>query len=678
MRKALQWAVWAVLVDALAFVGILALMDSVSTPAFGPPSSFAPLASAFEELHWPLSAVVTRLQEHAGAMGSFLQSWRTPEAQALRMAVFALQAFVMTFAAAWAAFGWGGSAGTGATSHEGRLKEFAGGGQGWRTWGSFKDMGEVRAFEKDLDRALDALKRDPRQWQELLETRARLLIWTRSAGSDHRLWLALGEATLALAVRGGLEPREEALRFGRACLVEAWRAAPQESAVAAAVLAWDALAPDEAAEAAAALERSAPAHPEPLRWRVRRCLAEASEAPVIEDEMASKLKRSHEGELLYAEALFRAGRLKEVLDLLAFAVRWDPMDLRSRTLIKATAAQLGEAAIKRVAALPAFHPPVAGPDWVLALAPSRSWSGGLGWIGRALAMLLVTAYAVLAFNVVLQARPSATVWQGRWVCDAIISPAGARIPTGRYPEVYPSPLAEEACGYTQITQLGPTMACILEKDGRGEIRVGKELFQLTWIESWGCAYLHLEGSDLEPVLRNGPDGAEMALVGHTWHLLMKHESDRQMPVKRDLPGDGSEGVQLEDGQTWVVRIKPTTPGTQPLRIALYKPFVQIWKGPAAKLHPTSKGTFLDLGERGFAKVAEADREPDVYEGVNSDLQPPVAEEEIRASSSWRSQFTVEAAYRAPEQLARECRRCSRRSSCSSAVEVWNWSAPHPY
>lgn len=650
MTKAGRFAAWAGAADAALFVLLLGTLDYASEPAFGPPLSLGALAAAYERMHMPLQAWVPRIQAWAGCQGSLLQSWRTPLAQCIRLALFASNSALFTYLAVWLAWGKRGTAHADAGYVGPLLKAWSMGGRAWAGGGAPLSQGARRALLKDLNTLQQALQALEVDWNGLLRARAQVLGWARHADGVASYWRLLGESTLALALKAGTEPQAEAAAMGRACLRQALLEGPQDIDALAAVLAWDAVEGEEAQALADALAQRVPSHPEPLRWRLRHRL-KAGQALELDEALETALRGTLDGQVLLADHLRRHGQQAAALELLAMAVRQRPWDLRWRRMAEDCAPALDEAGQQRLARLPSAGPrPQAGPDWLYGPLEGRGEQSAAMWARRSAAALLLAMGLSQGLWAVLERKPPKLVWTGRWACDALINPAGARLSREALPEVYPTPLAEEACGYTLACEFAMPLAFILKPQGRGEIRLGEDLHMLEWRKTaWGVL-LVLDDSSDRLVLRMAQDGLELAVPGQAWHYLFKREEDNILQVVRSsdqAPSGGAEKTVL-------------------------LPFSALWTGPSAKLVQTSGGTFMDLGERGFVKVAAAGQEIGVYEGLRDEPEPEAAEDPWARpglAGAWKSVFTVETAYQAPAEAPRACRRCSRRSNCYSASDL---------
>lgn len=668
MKPVLRWALGFALADLLVFVLLLAALDLLSTPAFGPPQTLGDWAAAYERLHWPLQAAVGKVQASRGCQGIFLQSWRTPQAQIIRLLLFCLNSACLGALAAFLALGLPEPGQGGHHLLGPRLREWLKGRRAWNANDRVSDPARRRALDADLDRLHELMLDLSPDWQALLAVRRRALGWVHFAGGEARLWQGLGLSTLALAKKAGLAPEEEASAFGLACLRQALVLAPEDPSVLAANLAWSALDEGQSAEAVRALERLAPSHIELLQWPLRRQLARGTAPDSPPDEVRARLVNTPEGKLLLAEVLLRRGEAAGALELVAQAVRYSAQDRRSRRLAEECARQLDEAAQLRVQRLPPVaRPPLAEPGWILRFDRGFSWRPLLAKAGPAAAGLLALAGLAYAARPLIPRDLPYQEWEGRWACDAIISPSGARIESGHYPPVFPSPLAEEACGYTSITALSPVTAFSLWPKGKGELRLGQPLHPLRWhLTAWGAELVLDDGSGVA-TLRMVEDGVEMAVTGQTWHFLCKREDDLA-PVVRGLNRYAGEELRTEGRKTYVIHEEVDRQGRLHTRQGYYLPLLVAWTGPSAKLLKTDGGTFMDLGARGFVKVAEPGKDPDIFEGENSDLQPPAEQEREALAASWSKSFTVEDRFLPPVTAGRQCRRCARVSQCYSVLD----------
>jgi hypothetical protein len=623
---AARWALAIAAVDAALFFVVMAALEGLSQPAFGPPALLGALASAYQQLHWPLVGWVEPCQAALGSQGNLLQTWRTPLAQSIRLGLFCADSFLAAWLSLWLFSLKPSKARLRGRYLLSRMKErpdFSGGARARLEGGNAVERGLCEAAMARLEQRL---RHGLGGWGGIIEARAELLGWSPVFGGEARLWRLLGQATLTVEIKGADRPSPQAVDFGRACYRRALELEPADAGTLAACLAWRLPGMDGEEAALRVLE---PASPE-LQLRDLCAAWRRGEVGPAETAAALGARLPNFVGALWA----RAELLCEGGDLEGALARWkdlaliDPRDRRWRAGVDDCLQGLG----RPPQALP---PPPERPQpesWLWTVPEEAevpqfllSWA----WVLGLLLPVGLLAGTAGAFHQEFQAQPN---WVGRWVCQALISPRGQRIPIGQFPPVYESPLAEEACGYTTITELGVTAAFILRADRSGEVRLGKPLYSLHWGPTWWGVAMNLDGQ-VEPtrgalsgtadalVLRTAGEGVEMAVPGQTWHLLF-HRDD-QPP----LPLDDFHGVQ------------------------------------AADLCRTSGGSFMSLGDRGWIRLPQQAEGVGDFQGVNSDLQPPAEDDRQALAAGWSADYIVLVGFQAPYAPPGTCGLCSRHSRC---------------
>jgi tetratricopeptide (TPR) repeat protein len=595
-------------------------LELTSKPAFGPVPLMVELATCYQRLHWPLAGWVGRAQQAAGCQGNFLQFWRVPLAQSIRLGIFCVNTGLVGLACAWLLLLRPGGARHRWAYLAGRLKGWRRSGGPWPAALAERAAPQARQrLEASLDRLEAALHPYRDGWKPLVQARTDALGWLAGFDREPRLWSLLGRATLTLECHGSTQPDAEALGLGSACLQRACELAPDDPQAWAQLLEWRLLDARALRQAAERLRSLAPDHPVSLAW-------DLAQGPDDEGRPAGEALEGLEAlPPTVMTRRWRAELAEQAGDRAAALARWnelalvEPWDARWRVALQRCSQALGRP--PQGAEPPPLAPsrpdpstwlwgPVERPTPWRDLAQRRAWV-----LGLALPLALL-AWSLPAF---FRRTPLPKTLPGRWTCCALINPWGARIPMGHFPPVYPSLMAEEACGYTLITALAPTAAFILGRDKRGEARLGAPLYHLAWQEdAWGVE-CRLDGRADALNLRPVDDGLEMAIPGQTWHLLFNRD-DRPAPA-----------------------------------------LTCVWNGQAAGLLDTASGSYMNLGERGWVQV-EGGPEDGEFEGVNSDLQPPQEDERAGLGASWSCDYAVAKAYQAPA-AAEACALCSRRNHC---------------
>ncbi len=575
-------------------------LQASAVPGFGPQPWLKSLAAAYEALHMPVQAVLAGVLVMAGYPGSLVQGWQTPEAQAIRAALFAANTYLL---ARMLRSAYLQRSNTESPEFlrlaESRLRE-------WQEGGEFSGLGRLGRRDKEaLDVALSGLESAiarPGEWESLLRARSLALGWCCVGNAPSRLWVAVGRATLMLSVAAQAEADPVGKEFGEACLRRAFETDPDDPLVWKALAGWGLLG--AVAAGPVPVDRLPELEGIGLVQRCRMQAMPGGHGAIAALEALVALPYPSIEDLRgRAEILGILGRENEAFEVWRQICRLEPHDHRWWRWAHASADRSGIAEQDRK--LPPKPSSVdLAPGWVLQFEIEKDGSRWLKQLPAGIALLCIGAGLVAAAGAILKPIAWRSSWVGRWTCSAIVSPMGDRIPMGQFPDILQSVMAEEACGYTSITALAPTAAFILDKDGGREIYL-ESLMPMRWVPShWGVR-LDVGGDAPRTLyLRPDGDGAELSIPGESWTLLFERD-DRVKPVMN----------------TWSGRRPPT--------------------------YHTRRGTFADLGDRGWAQIAPKGMPLEAFEGRNSDLQPALEEEEAAlASFSWGNTFGAATVYRA--------------------------------
>jgi hypothetical protein len=613
------WVSSVVLTDLVLGFCFLGLMQTLSDPAFGPPLWLKAWAGAYEAWHLPGGLLVARLQSEIGYLGTFAQAWKTPQAQVLRLLLYAANsAFVgLGLHFLFARRDRGAKAPGLQPLLMSRLRQTLFEGQPWRPVPG--TVGDELRWLKSLDELEEQVRRVDVDWVGLRDARARILSLWGQAGEEARPWLALGQATLLIAEAGSEMPDAAGVAFGRACLQRVQVLEPENIELWKTLLQWRIL-PLQALEGASPAVLAGLG---PLReiWTLDQSPLAAGDKLA---QWEGRWPHATESLRLRAETFETLGRAAEALELWRSLLKGAPSDQRWRRRV---------IAIFRSQGLPEDQWRLPGPGLALGLAPDwlyQAWqpaprNPALLRAGRILVWTALLLMAVRPLECLSQPLLQRGSWQGRWLCSDVVSPSGVAIPMGEFPSALQSYLSEEACGYTAITALAPAAAFVLTKDGGYEIYLDK-LYSMKWERSaWGVA-LHLK------------------------------DYGRGTLNLRNVPGQGKIEMSIP-GQTWTLYFMPDD--TPPRTAALERT-----APPLPLIYETARGAYLNLKERGWVKVGSSVQDLPLYEGVNSDLQPDKDEDAPVVLSAWSSSFTVQDAYQPPKAPPGTCGRCSRANYCA--------------